>query len=127
MGKAWSKMFEEYKQKNQKPQSEPLQKRIKDLEYQIQLLEKKNKDLISKYQSKLGIATNTISGDDQFNNNIIKLQDEINGYMTNLKATKVEIKLKKLKNFYHFMNVKLKSIRINQISYLLRLYCNVTC
>jgi predicted RNase H-like nuclease (RuvC/YqgF family) len=107
-----------------------LEEKIRSLECQnkrIEVLEQKNKDLedeTSNYQSKLGIATNTMSGDDQFNDDIIKLQDNIDDYVTNLKATKVEIKLEEIKNFYHFMNVKSKSIQINQISYLLKLYCN---
>jgi hypothetical protein len=38
-----------------------------------------------------------MSGDDQFNDDDIKLQNNIDGYMTNLKAIKVEIKLEEIK------------------------------
>jgi hypothetical protein len=64
---------------------------------------------ILNYQSKLGIATNTMSGDDQFNDNhIIKLQDNINDYVTNLKVTKVEIKLEKIKKLLPLYECQIK-------------------
>ncbi|GBB88305.1 hypothetical protein RclHR1_14870007 [Rhizophagus clarus] len=71
----------------------------------------KNKELedeTSKYQSKLGVATNIKPNDDEDVKDILSLQDKIDVYITSLKKSKADIKINEIINLLPFYKCQIK-------------------
>ena len=88
-----------------------LEHRILELNQKIEDLLQENKrleDETSKYQSKLGVATNIKPNDEGIVKDILSLQDKIVDYVTGLKKSKVDVKIDKIVNLLPLYNCQIK-------------------